>query len=57
MFDLTTEIVTFSPRMAHDDTIESLYYANLHAFPANLSKDGDGTWKAAVRKAKNWVVA
>jgi len=57
MFDLITEIVTFSPRMAHDDTIESLYYANLHAFPANLSKDGDGTWKAAVRKAKNWVVA
>ena len=28
MFDLINEIVTFGPRMAHDDTIESLYYAN-----------------------------
>ena len=33
MFDLINEIVTFGPRMAHDDTIETLYYAQMHAFP------------------------
>ena len=39
MFDLVNEIVTFGPRMAHDDTIEALYYANLHAFPPNYANN------------------
>ena len=40
MFDLINEIITFGPRMAHDDTIEGLYYANLHAFPPNYKQSG-----------------
>ena len=59
MFDLINEIVTFGPKMAHDDTIESLYYANLHAFPPNykLSDENKPKWYKPKRKAKNWVTA
>ena len=58
MFDLVNEIVTFGPRMAHDDTIEALFYANLHAFPTSMSKnDEKGTWFKPRRKAKSWIVA
>jgi len=59
MFDLINEILTFGPRMAHDDTIESLYYANLHAFPPNykLSDGKKPQWYKPKRKAKNWIVA
>ena len=58
-FDLQHEILTFGPRMAHDDTIESLYYANVHAFPPNYkrSKDNKKKWFKPKRKAKPWVVA
>jgi hypothetical protein len=58
-FDLQHEILTFGPRMAHDDTIESLYYANVHAFPPNYkrSKDKKKEWYKPKRKAKPWVVA
>ena len=42
MFDLVTEVLTFGPRMAHDDTIETLYYALLHAFPPGMHKDDNG---------------
>jgi hypothetical protein len=56
-FDLINEIVTFGPRMAHDDTIEALYYANLYAFPANLSQNKEKKWHKTKRKAKSWVVA
>jgi hypothetical protein len=58
MFDLTNEIITFGPKMAHDDTIETLYYAQLHAFPPNMkpneSKKG---WFKPKKRAKSWVVA
>ena len=57
MFDLSNEIITFGPRMAHDDTIETLYYANLHSFPPNYSKNKEKKWFKPVRKAKSWVVA
>lgn len=61
MFDLTHEIVTFGPKMAHDDTIETLFYALLHAFPPNMGedvkKDGERVWSKPKRKARNWVVA
>ena len=60
MFDLINEIITFGPRMAHDDTIESLYYANIHAFPPNYKQSGDKNkpkWYKPKRKAKNWLVA
>ena len=57
MFDLINEIVTFGPKMSHDDTIESLYYALIHAFPPNFSKNKEKKWFKTIKKAKNWVVA
>ena len=58
MFDLSNEIVTFGPRMAHDDTIEALFYANLHSFPADLKRnEKDKTWYKQKRKAKSWIIA
>ena len=62
MFDLIHEIVTFGPKMAHDDTIETLFYALLHAFPPGMKskKSEDGKrreWYRPKRKAKSWLVA
>ena len=58
MFDLINEIVTFGPKMAHDDTIESLYYAQVHSFPPNMKRDKEKKrWFKPKRKAKNWLVA
>ena len=58
MFDLINEILTFGPKMAHDDTIESLYYAQVHAFPPNMKKDEDKKrWFKPRKKAKSWLVA
>jgi len=62
MFDLMHEIVTFGPKMAHDDTIETLFYALLHAFPVNMKekKQEDGKkreWVKPKRTAKSWIVA
>ena len=58
MFDLINEIVTFGPKMSHDDTIETLYYAQTHAFPPNMKKNKDKkTWFKPKKKAKSWVVA
>ena len=57
MFDLINEIVTFGPKMAHDDTIESLFYALIHAFPPNFSKNKEKKWFKKIRKAKSWVTA
>ena len=56
-FDLINEIVTFGPRMAHDDTIEALFYANLYAFPATLSQNKDKKWYKKKKRAKSWIVA
>ena len=58
MFDLINEIVTFGPKMAHDDTIESLYYAQVHSFPPNMKRDKEKKrWFKPKRKAKSWLVA
>jgi hypothetical protein len=52
------EILTFGPRMAHDDTIETLYYANLHSFPPNMKQDAHKKkWIKPKRKPKPWMVA
>tara|TARA_R100000501_G_C2553353_1_gene67033 strand:- start:399 stop:602 length:204 start_codon:yes stop_codon:yes gene_type:complete len=57
-FDLVREVLTFGPRMAHDDTIEALYYANVHAFAPNMKRnEKEKTWVKPVRKAKPWIVA
>ena len=58
MFDLINEIITFGPRMAHDDTIETLYYSQLHSFPPNIERDGNTkSWYVPKKKAKSWIVA
>jgi hypothetical protein len=60
MYDLEHEIITFGPKMAHDDTIETLFYALLHAFPPNMKKTenkGERKWVKPKRKARPWVVA
>ena len=57
MFDLSNEIVTFGPRMAHDDTIETLYYACLHAFPPSVRQnEKTKKWFTPKRKARHWLV-
>ena len=58
MFDLVNEITTFGPRMAHDDTIETLYYAQIHAFPPNMRKDKDkNKWFTPKKVPRKWIVA
>ena len=58
MFDLINEIITFGPRMAHDDTIETLYYSQLHAFPPNIERDENTkSWYVPKKKPKSWIVA
>ena len=43
------EIITFGPRMAHDDTIEALYYANLHSFPPSYKLNKDNLIQGLVK--------
>jgi len=58
MFDLINEILTFGPKMAHDDTIESLYYAQVHGFPPSMKKNKEKkSWYKPIKKAKNWLIA
>lgn len=58
MFDLEHEIVTFGARMAHDDTIETLFYALLHAFPPNMVKKSKSReWYTPKKKAKSWIIS
>ena len=58
MFDLINEILTFGPKMAHDDTIESLYYSQIHSFPPNMKKNKEKkSWFKPKRKAKSWLVS
>jgi len=58
-YDLQHEIITFGPRMGHDDTIDALAYACKHAHPPtsikkNNSREG---WYKHKPSAKNWIVA
>ena len=57
-YDLHREIITFGPRMAHDDTIDALAYACLHAHPdSNVKLTEDGMYKKSTPVPKSWVVA
>ena len=58
-----SEVLTFGPRMAHDDTIETLYYALKNAFPVDPESDSVkelenpydwGTQEVPIEK--NWKV-
>ena len=57
-YDLQHEVITFGPRMGHDDTIDALAYACKYAHPPKLvSKDGEGNYYKKQPKVKSWVVA
>jgi len=58
MFDLQREIITFGPRMGHDDTIDALAYACKYGYPSkDLSQDKKGNYYKKKPQAKNWVTA
>jgi hypothetical protein len=54
-YDLEREIVTFGSKMQHDDTIESLFYANKGSFPPNLKFDErNKAYMPRRRVARDW---
>jgi len=57
-YDLHQEIITFGPRMGHDDTIDALAYSCKYAHPPkSLKKNKAGEWNKHKPKAKNWMLA
>ena len=57
-YDLNHEIITFGPRMSHDDTIDALAYACLYAYPdENIKQDKDGMYFKNRPVPKSWIVA
>lgn len=57
-YDLINEIIKFGGKMAHDDTIETLYYACRYAYPPNVIRnDIDASYSKQRRVAKSWQVA
>ena len=58
MYDLQHEVITFGPRMGHDDTIDALAYACKYAHPPNSLIEGkDGSYMKHKPRAKSWVTA
>jgi hypothetical protein len=57
MYDLHHEIITFGPRMGHDDTIDALAYACKFAAPPAGIKSAEGRHYKYKPRAKSWVVA
>jgi hypothetical protein len=58
MYDLEREILTFGPRMGHDDTIDALAYSCKYASPPlNVSKDKEGKHFKKKPQAKSWIIA
>jgi hypothetical protein len=56
-YDLHREIMTFGPRMAHDDTIDALAYACKYAHPpTGLHESKDG-WYKKKPQARSWITA
>jgi len=56
-YDLHREIMTFGPRMAHDDTIDALAYACKYAHPPQGMKESKDGWYKKKPKAKPWITA
>ena len=60
MYELISEITKFGGRMAHDDTIETLYFACKNSYPPNLKLTEFGSneiYEKKRRVAKPWIVA
>ena len=55
--DLQHEILTFGPRMSHDDTIDALAYACKYSYPIKGIGETEGKYRKKKPKAKSWVVA
>ena len=56
-YDLQREIITFGPRMAHDDTIDALAYACKYANPPHGMQNKKGEWSKNKPRAKGWITA
>ena len=57
-YELQHEVLTFGPRMGHDDTIDALAYACKYAHPPkSMIKDRRGDWYKNKPTAKSWVTA
>jgi len=58
MWDLHQEIITFGPRMGHDDTIDALAYACKYACPPmGLQKNKKGVYYKNKPQARPWITA
>ena len=58
MYDLQREIITFGPRMSHDDAIDALAYACKYAQPPiGIKENKENKYYKHKPKAKSWVVA
>tara|TARA_R100000700_G_scaffold41241_1_gene60838 strand:- start:2894 stop:4456 length:1563 start_codon:yes stop_codon:yes gene_type:complete len=57
-YDLQHEVLTFGPRMGHDDAIDALAYACKHAHPPmGINESKEGKFKKHRPTAKSWVTA
>ena len=58
-YDLQHEVITFGPRMGHDDTIDALAYACKYANPPiGISEDKEKKrYFKNIPKPKSWVIA
>lgn len=56
-YDLRQEILTFGPRMAHDDCIDALAYAAKYSYPLKGITEEKGKYSKKKPRAKSWVVA
>ena len=57
-YELQHEVLTFGPRMGHDDTIDALAYACKYAHPPkSMKKNKSGEWRKHKPSAKSWVIA
>ena len=58
MYDLQREIITFGPRMGHDDAIDALAYACKYAHPPKgIMENKEGGYYRHKPRAKSWVTA
>ena len=56
-YELHREIITFGPRMAHDDTIDALAYACKYAHPPQGMEETKEGWVKTKKKPRSWVTA
>ena len=55
-YDLQHEILTFGPRMAHDDTIDALAYSVKYATPPQGLKKKEDRYFRERYSPKSWII-